>query len=198
MLDHQLVTRSPVALAERVSVLVFADVDGTGDRQPMVLERDVAWIAECEASVSLLHGGRVVKTEVELVDHTYGFGTCLESAIRDARQACDAYSVTRESTLVVEAKAMVKLTAVLPAPLREERGIRWYREVPIDWIAHRDGAVEAFRRVWSGRYDEEVPPLVRRMKADAVPLATVWSSANSDEENSALLAAFRAKAGVPR
>jgi len=196
MLDCQLMTRSPVAMTERVAVLVFADIDGTGNRQPMVLERDVAWIAECEASVVLTHGGRIVKNEVELVDHTYGFGSCLSTAVRDAREACEGYSVTRGSTLEIEARALVKLTAVLPDPVREERGIRWYREVPLDWIAHREGAVEAFRRVWSGKYDEEVPPLVRRLKGDAVPPETVWSSKLGDGENEALMASFRQKAGM--
>lgn len=196
MLDHLLYTRSPFVTTERVPVLVYVDVDGTGQRLPMEIEREVSWVAECTARTVFLHGGKELKVGATRVDHTYGFGSCLDSAIRDARLLCEDYSVDTESTMEVVVEATVTLTAVHPRAVSEERGIRSYREVPLDWIANREGAVQSFKDLWSGKHDAEVPPLVRRMKGDALPPEIIWTSKRGERENASLLASFRARAGI--
>jgi len=195
MHDHVTYTRSPIMAAETVPVLVFADVDGTGRRQPMEIEREVAWFPECEAKVAFFHGGQHLKDGVSLVDHSYGLGSCLASAIRDAKRFAEHYSVGGDSSLVIEVNATMRFTAVLPNPVETIGQARGYREVPNDWYLNSKGTLEELHKLWAGK-DAAPPVTVRGMKDDASISETIWSSGNTEEENASLLAAFRAKAGI--
>jgi len=195
MHDHVTFTRSPIIATETVPVLVFVDVDGTGRRQPMEIEREVAWFPECEAHVGFYHGGRLLKDAIQLVDHSYGLGSCLSSAIRDAERFAEQYSVDGNSSLSLEVTATMKLTAVLPSPVETIREVRGYREVPSDWYRNSEGTLVELRKLWSGE-EASMPTTVSRMKEDSTLTGTIWSSRNSDEANASLLAAFRAMAGI--
>jgi len=195
MHDHVTYTRSPILATETVPVLVFADVDGTGRRQPMEIEREVAWFPECEAKVAFFHGGQHLKDGVCLVDHSYGLGSCLTSAVRDARRFADHYSVGRDSSLTVEVVGTMKLTAVLPNPVETISQARGYREVPNEWYLNSKGTLEELRKLWAGE-DATPPATVRGMKDSATVRETIWTSRNTEGENASLLAAFRAKAGI--
>lgn len=189
-MTQTITTRSPLIGRRDVNVFAFADLGG--ERHPVRFSKSVAWVAECEAGVVFLHGGRKLRTGSKYGDHSYGYLSCLDEAIEDGRESAKLYEVTQESSLVIECLAVIKLTAVLPDTGEDYLGGKRYECVPQGWFHDFDGIEEAIARFRKGEGDGAgfVTDIVHRD-----PLAgTVWSSVLTDVENAAALEAFKERA----
>ncbi|CAN7784500.1 hypothetical protein LJR175_008407 [Variovorax sp. LjRoot175] len=155
-----------------------------GERRRFEFEREILWLQESEAVLRFVHGGEELRHESTHNDF-YGYLTAAQGLDNDARRAAESYSVTAESSLVIEI-----LSRVFQRPVVETEEARKYNltkpqshksqwaDVPDEWRKEEkvDGET-LFPRLARIELGEEV----------------VWSSKLSQDENAARLAAFKAR-----
>lgn len=181
---HTLIdTRNPVARVEPLALGRRMDIDGRGKLGVVQFQETIHWLRECSAKAVFRHGGKDLDVSTSTrADCHYGFLSCLPNAIDDAKRLCRHFGVTAASSLTLDLIATVTDTPSLPDTSRKPivRDLRCYTTLPADWRLLLD----------DGSIGTPVTPI-------EVANVVVWSSANTDTANAALLAAFKESVAIP-
>lgn len=191
MEERKVSSRGHVVETRDIPVIYMSrDADGLGGRMPVRFTRKVAFVAECEAVLDFMHGGKSLKESSKFCDW-YGWTDAVTEAISEAAARAADYGITAQSTLVLEVRASVKLTPVLAGTDEAHFGRKRWTLVPQGWHVDGEGADVAIAEWLDGRRAwEEVPAKVESLAAGPVSDVLAWSSANDGSANDALLAAF--------
>lgn len=90
----------PIVRRQILDLARLGSLSGVGPSQWIRFEQPVLWLREASDQVVFEHGGRVLKTGASYVD-CGGYLSSLYSAIESAKQECEAYEVSADSTLIV-------------------------------------------------------------------------------------------------
>lgn len=172
---------SPEVRRTRETFVQYADIGGI--RQRCEFEREIVWLRESRAQLTLMHFDKEVKDVCSMNDY-YGYLNAIRPEPSELAPILDRYSITNNTDLVLIVVATIVETPVVETPeiatanrnKPADRKSQW-ANVPDDW---RKEAVIDGEKTWP--------------RLEEIVLATdvVWSSKNSASENHQGLEAFSA------
>lgn len=153
-------TRSPIVRREKRTL--YARVSSPFGEREESREVEVYWIRESEATTRFLHGGELVDTFSTYNDF-YGPGTCMNEAAYRGESAAGRFSVTAESSAIVEV-----LVTISDRPILNPRPGK-YKRMELDELPER-----CYTKDEAGE----------RVQLEPIPVASVvvWSTKPMDVE----------------
>jgi hypothetical protein len=157
-----------------------------GERRRFEFAREIVWLQESDAVLRFMHGGAELKQGSTYTDF-YGYLSAAEGLLESAEREANEYSVTAESSLVIEIVSRVFQRPVIePEEARKHnltkpgnRKSQW-ADVPDNW--RKEVTVDG----------EILCPRLERVELGE---QVVWSSKVSPGENRVLLLEFRSRWG---
>jgi hypothetical protein len=156
-----------------------------GQRTRHEFVKPVVWLQESEATLQYLHGGQVLKVASGTYNDFYGYLTAVQGVQTDFSETAGHLSITTTSSLELVIKATMFLRPAIETP----ETIKHNREKPANFKSQWCYVPDEWRKevVTDG---EKSWPHVERADLDQ---AVVWSSKNTQHQNTAVLATFMSK-----
>ena len=167
-------TRNPIVKTEMLTLCDYVDVGGV--RQLIPFEREVLWLRESESTLSLTHGGKLVKELQTLCDSYYRLYSNFKSTLEDIPDYQESYGIIRASTLILEMRVKVKDTPVVFKRESSISGCIDYERLP-DWHYYDEALLkersqhEVHSQEWLDVH-ERIPSLGERVMLEKL----VWTS----------------------
>lgn len=172
-------TKGPIYKISDEDLLQFVEVGGV--RQPLGFVKKLVWVAESSTEMEYIHGDKILKKGAFCNDY-YGFLTSMD--YKEAYDFAESYSITRESSLNLVCRTVIKLTPYLETDEHKAHNTgkragerRHFDQLPNEWLQKLSGE-EGYRTMRE--------PVVLASEIS-------WSSKNTPEENLALAEALKAR-----
>lgn len=157
---------------------------------------NILWLRESEAQVSYWHGNKMLKEGSTCGDY-YGYLTSLKSAVEDAQESKETYSVDENSSLEIRVYCAIEEIPVTYTPNDHDLGQKKaYNIISHDkfWFHNEPTILNKYLEVMNSSSDfqsrheayDKIEHLLIQRKIIAKEIL-VWSSKNSLEENNKLL-----------
>jgi hypothetical protein len=150
---NKIKSRSPVVKAEELDLVEMITSHST---LFVPFKKKIIWIRECEAAVSLWHGGHPIKSIGTYTDF-YGYMSSLATAKEDAAELASRHSISDKSSLEIRIDLTINDVPVLEVPedrldwLDKESVRASYYEIPNEylWLRNDPEVIKTYEKMVS-------------------------------------------------
>lgn len=158
-----------------------------GEVQRVAFEKAIDWYQETETTLHLVHGGVVVK-ECSTYNDFYGYLTSPTGALEAAEALAKLYTITAESTLILEAVCSIYLRPGFETDESRKESAR----------APYTRAYNVIPREWCWASGADTPGIFKSLQDELIIESVVWTSKFTQEQNNAALLEFKSRWAVAK